>query len=130
MFYGNLTIIVVSDYDLYRNGLKAFLEEKFPGSDVRAFKDYTSTIIAITGAIPENTYIAIVDGRLGEEKGYELIEPLSKAFPEIKFISNSVDEFLNNEAIKRGAHYAVFKGEEEALLPIIAEILGIDPAEL
>lgn len=112
-------VLLVDDHPVVRAGLKAFLELQ---DDLRVTAEAGTVAEArehLTSAHPEDLpNLAIVDLKLPDGRGTDLIEALRRLAPaaRILVLSSFLEEDAVREAIRGGAHGWLDKGQGPAAL--------------
>lgn len=120
------SLFIVDDHNMLLKGLKSYLEEN---SDWKVSETFTSAVDCLCalkkinsggeGAFPQ---IIIVDVQLGKESGFELVEKITKDWPEIKCLIYSMYDTPGYilQARESGAKGYISKvaDEEELLLAL------------
>lgn len=118
------SLFIVDDHNMLLKGLKSYLEEN---SDWKVSETFTSPgdclseleRISLNGDFPQ---IIIVDVQLGKESGFELVEKITKGWPDIKCLIYSMYDTPGYilQAKESGAKGYISKvaSEEELLLAL------------
>ena len=117
-------LFIVDDHKMLLKGLKNYLEENSEWKVVQTFstaKDCISCLSQITEK-EDFPQIIIIDVQLGKESGFELVEKITKSWPEIKCLIYSMYDtpgyiFQAQESGAKG-YISKIASEDELLLAL------------
>ena len=120
------SLFIVDDHNMLLKGLKSYLEENSDWKVLQTFTSAEECLCALEkinsggeGAFPQ---IIIVDVQLGKESGFELVEKITKGWPDIKCLIYSMYDTPGYilQAKESGAKGYISKvaSEEELLLAL------------
>jgi DNA-binding NarL/FixJ family response regulator len=117
-------ILIVEDHPLTRQGLNALISSQ-PDFEVCGEADEVGDAIRrVAAELPD---LCVIDLRLGQGSGLELIKQIKARFPEVKILVSSMhDESLFAERVLRaGANGFISKGESvDEVVLAMRQVLG------
>lgn len=108
-------VILVDDHPVVREGLSHLLEQQAGVNVLRQCKDSRE---ALTAAEQNDIDLAIVDIRLGDEDGLDLVKTLRARWPKMRILVLSMhdEKLYARRALRAGANGYLMKAEDPSIL--------------
>ena len=117
-------VILVDDHPVVREGLSHLLEEQAGVDVIRQCKDSREALSVVEEQAVD---LAVVDIRLGDEDGLDLVKTLRSRWPDLRIIVLSMhdEKLYARRALRAGANGYLMKAEDpDVLLRAIERVLA------
>ena len=108
-------LLIVDDHAMMRNGLSSWLAKNTCWNEIQLADSIENAKLQLVNKVPE---ICIIDVQIGQEDGFELLDFITKQYPQIKCVMYSMFDTAGyvSQAKTLGAKGYVSKASPEAEL--------------